>query len=144
MDAKQTPKWQIVENLIAAWEKIQERVSGVAVTPRAQIPAWWDPTVRRDVDVLVEALVGDRTIRIGIEVKAHGIPLDLGGMGQIVDLAKDVQLDHYCVASTSGYSKDAEKKAKHENVELMTVHEFKNSDFWVSPPPWQSGIQDGA
>jgi Restriction endonuclease len=133
LPAKPTPKWQILENVVATWEQIRQRMPGaITVTQRAQVSTTWDDTVRRDIDVLVEARVGERRIRIGIEVKDHGRPLDVGDLGQIVDLANDVHLDHYCVVSASGYTKDAEKKARHEGIELMTIQESVASNFWAS------------
>lgn len=123
---------QIAENVVAALQR-WTTVPGASITQKASVPVYDDPTEQRDVDVLVSIPIGGKTITIGVEVKDHGRPIDVGDLGQIVDLAREVRLSHYCVISTSGYTEGAEKKARRDGIELMTMEEFEQSEFFVSP-----------
>lgn len=72
--AKRAPRWQVVENVVAALERIRNVTPGMVLTQKAQVPVYHDPSRVRDVDVLVRYPVGTRTFSLGIEVKAHGRP----------------------------------------------------------------------
>lgn len=123
---------RIAENVVAALQR-WTTVPGASITQKASVPVFDDPTEHRDVDVLISIPMGGKTITIGVEVKDHGRPIDVGALGQIVDLAREVRLSHYCVISTSGYTEGAEKKARRDGVELVTMEEFEQSEFFVSP-----------
>lgn len=128
-----TPHWQVVENVVAVLEGVKANLPGMVVTQKAQVPVYHDPTRVRDVDVLVRFPMGERPFSLGIEVKAHGRPIDVGKMGQIVDLWRDVKLDRFVVVSTSGFSGDAVKKAEDNKIEMMTLEQFEHSDFLRVP-----------
>lgn len=132
--AKKTPKWQIVENVVAAVERVRAVIPGVEVTQKAQIPKAAFPDQTRDVDVLVEIPVQGRKIRLGIEVKNERRPIAEDELGTLVDLKNDLQLDRYCVVSTSGYTSAAHQKAAQNGIELSTLRPSDGSPFFASPP----------
>lgn len=129
-----TPRWQVVENVVAALEKVRSQVPGMTVTQKAQLPRLGDPNDTRDIDVLVELPVGDRTIRIAVEVKNKRRRMSIEQMGCIADLRRDIATDRFCVVSTSGFTKAARKKAAENGIELATLQEFERSEFWAYPP----------
>lgn len=131
--SKPTPAWQVVENVVAAIERVRAEIPGVEVRQKVQMPVAADPTRTRDVDVLVTVPVQGRLLTIGIEVKAKGRPVTVDELGCIVDIRNEVRLDRFCVVSTSGFSGDAERKAKQEGLQLETLREFANSSFWAKP-----------
>lgn len=131
---KKTPKWQIVENVVAAVERVRAAVPGVKVTQKAQVPKAAFPDHTRDVDVLVEIPVQGRKIRLGIEVKNERRPIAEDELGTLVDLKNDLQLDRYCVVSTSGYTSAAQQKAAQNGIELSTLSPNDGCPFFASPP----------
>lgn len=131
---KVAPRWQVIENVVAILEHVRGKVPGMVVIQKAQVPVYHDPSRVREIDILVRYPVGDRVFSLGIEVKAHGRPLIVGEMGQILDLWRDVRLDRFAVVSASGFSEDATEKAAREKVELVTLEEFKRSSFWQHEP----------
>jgi hypothetical protein len=130
---KRIPGWQVVENVVAALQKSSVQVPGLRVTQRAQLPRINDPTTTRDVDVLVEVSGPQRPIRTCIEVKNKKRPLTIEQVGCVTDLARDVEHDHFCIVSTSGFSRAARTKAAENNIQLVTLEEFERSDFWAYP-----------
>lgn len=132
-DDKRIPDWQVVENVAAALQKISIRVPGLRVTQRAQLPRINDPSTTRDVDVLVE-VPGPQPVRTCIEVKNKKRPLTIEQVGCIADLARDVEHDHFTIISTSGFSRGARTKAAENKIQLVTLDEFGQSDFWAYRP----------
>jgi hypothetical protein len=131
---KPTPRWQVIENVVAALETACRGVPGLTITQKAQVPVYHDTSRARDVDVLVRYPVGNRVFSLGIEVKAHVRPLTVGHLGQILDLWHEVRLDRFAVVSLSGFSKDAAIKAREAKLESWTIHEFERSEFWHREP----------
>ncbi len=128
------PRWQVVENVVAAIERVRAEIPGIIVTQRAQLPRLLDASATRDVDVLVELPVGGRVLRIAIEVKGRTRPLSIDQMGALVELWRDVAVDRFCVGSTSGFTAGARNKAAENGVELASLEEFQQSAFWAGPP----------
>lgn len=129
-----TPRWQVVENVVAAIERILGNTPGFTVTQKVQMPRLSNPSDTRDIDVLVEVPSGHRTLRVAIEVKHKHRPLSIDQLGSIADLKNDVAADRFCVVSTSGFSRAARVKAAENNIDLSTLEEFTHSDFWAYPP----------
>lgn len=129
-----TPRWQVIENVVAAIERIRTKIPGMVVTQKAQLPRLSDPSDTRDIDVLVEVPTGSRTLRVAVEVKNKRRPLSIDQLGCIVDLKRDVAVNHFCVVSTSGFTRAARTKAAENNIELADLEEFTHSDFWSYPP----------
>ncbi|MCZ7682422.1 MAG: hypothetical protein M5U28_27985 [Sandaracinaceae bacterium] len=119
--------------MVAAIERVRASVPGVEVIQRAQVAKTWDDSSSRDVDVLVHIPVQGRVLRIGIEVKYHGRRVTEDEMGQIVDLKNDVQLDRFCVVSTSGFSPKAVAKGRMHGVQMDTLRELEESTTFSSP-----------
>jgi hypothetical protein len=126
--------WQVVENVVAALERVRNQIPGMKVTQRAQVATIHEPGETRDVDVLVEIPAGGRTLSIGIEVKNKTRPIDLVGLGSIISLKEELHLDRFCVVSTSGFAKRAERLAWRKGIETLTMKQFETSSLWAVPP----------
>jgi hypothetical protein len=110
---KPTPSSQVIENVVAAMEQVKATVPGTTVIQKAQIPVYGKPARKpRDVDVLVRTPAGGQVYSLGIEVKDHGRPLDVGHIGKLVDHWHDVRTDRFAIVSTSGFTKDADEKSQ--------------------------------
>lgn len=128
-----TPRWQVVENVVAAVEAYYSRSQAdVVITKKAMLPHDDDPSRMREVDVLVRASVGRRVMRVGIDVKDEGNPLDVTKVEQLIGKASKLRksIDRFCIVSTSGYTRTAKEDADRAGVEAFTLH-----DICESPDP---------
>src|SRR5688572_20322035 len=80
------PKWQIIENVVAACERIRHDGIRAEIVQKAMLPVLTDPARRREVDVFVRLSVGGRVLTVGVEVRARGAPVDVPDIGSIIDL----------------------------------------------------------
>ena len=126
-------KWQIVENVVAALERIKATVPGTRVEQKVLLPCLGDPLDSREIDVLVTIPASGRTLRIGLDVKDEGRALSTEGLGTLVEKRDETGLENYCVVTTAGFSAAAERKAKRKGVHLMHLEEFTVSDVWTGP-----------
>lgn len=129
-----TPKWQMVENVVAAIERVRASVPGIEVIQKAQVPKAAFPEETRDVDVLVTIPVQGRIFLLGIEVKNEGRPIAEDEFGTLLDIKNELQLDRYCVVSTSGFTETARAKAARNGIELSTLNSTDGSAFFAAPP----------
>jgi hypothetical protein len=70
-------------------------------------------------------------MRVGIDVKNKAKRLDIVAMEQLAAMGEKLALDRYGVYSTSGFTEEAE--AKRHGVELFSMEEFEQSEFWAYP-----------
>jgi hypothetical protein len=128
------PNWQVIENVVAAIENARNRLPGMKVTQKAQLPRIPKPTELRDVDVLVELPVGGRMMTIAVEVKATKRRISMEEMGSIVDLRRDIAVDRFCVVSVAGFTKGARSKAEEHNIDITTLSQLESSEIFAYPP----------
>jgi hypothetical protein len=134
MASDKTPKWQMVENVVAAIERVRASVPGIEVIQKAQVPKAAFPDETRDVDVLVKVPVQGRVLQLGIEVKDEARRIAEDEFGTLLDIKNDLQLDRYCVVSTSGFTEAARAKAARNGIELTTLNASDGSPFFGAPP----------
>ncbi len=128
----QVKKWQVVENVVRAFEALRhEGLSELQVTQKAKLPMRNDPTITREVDVLVRYKAGGRQIRIGIDVKDEARPLDITMLEQLYGKLHELQLDRRVVVSTSGFAKTAFDYYSRMGLELIPMDEADTLD-WVA------------
>jgi Restriction endonuclease len=128
---KPTPMSQVVENVVAALERVKADVPGTEIIQKAQVPVYDKPARGpRDVDVLVRTPIGGRSYSLGIDAKDHNRPLDVGHIDKLVGHWRDVRTDRFAVVSTSGFAKDAAEKAREEKLELVTLERFDKSELF--------------
>lgn len=124
-------KWQLVENVVAALERIRSNVPGTRIVPKALLPVLADPQDHREIDVYLEVPVGDRTIQVGVEVKERSTRrFDTAQLGSLLDLKKEVGLHYLCVVCTSGFTQAAKRKADRSNVQLVEPDQVDDSGFF--------------
>ncbi|MBX7135015.1 MAG: restriction endonuclease [Fimbriimonadaceae bacterium] len=123
---KPAPKWQIVENVVAAIEMFYAKTSPSAkIIQKARLPQDDRPEQRREVDVLVVIPAGRRTARIGVDVKNEKAPLDVVVVEQLIGKYSKLRqsLDKYCIVSTSGFTQPALADAARAGVEALHLTE---------------------
>lgn len=119
------PRWQIVENLVAAVERQWNDVPGATVTQKAMVPER-TTSEAREVDILVSLPAGPRRLLLGIDVKHWDKRLDIEDLEQLGAKFNSLPLDRYCVVSTSGFTERARNKAQSYNVELRTYEQVRH------------------
>jgi hypothetical protein len=108
------PKWQVVENVVAAIERSHASVPGMRIIQKAVLLQRRGRQYPREVDVLVERPTDDRVERTGIDVKNERRPIDVEMLEGLAAKRKKLDLDCYVVVSTSGDSAAA-KVGVHEH-----------------------------
>jgi restriction endonuclease len=124
-------KWKVVENVVAAFERSLIAIVGTKVIPNSSVPERVSGT-RRQVDVYIEIPTGNRILRIGVEVRNECVPLDLVQVEQLVAKLGKLDIDRGCIVSTSGFTASGKEEAGRNGVELRTVTEIENPDWWLA------------
>src|SRR4051812_11704960 len=84
---QQTPEWKQLELLVAAIHR--QLAPDATVTHNAKLPGLLSETTRQ-VDVLVEQKIGQYSMRIAIDCKDYGVPVDVKGVEEFDGLVKDI------------------------------------------------------
>lgn len=124
-------KWQVLEGVVAAIEHALATVPGTRVIPNARVPSRGS-SKNRQVDVVVEIPTGPRLLRVGIEVRDKGHPLDVTQVEQLGAKLSNLELDRRCVVARSGFTRDAEEESSRWGLELRTITEIGVPDWWLS------------
>lgn len=130
MSSSETPKWKVVENVVAAIERSLNTAAGANVIRNASIQERISG-VPRQVDVYVEIPTGPRRLRIGIEVRDKSVALDLPEIEQLIAKLTKLDIDYGCIVSRAGFSATAKKEAARSGIELKTIAEVEHPDWWL-------------
>ena len=114
------PRWRVVENVIAAIERVDGHAGRWNVSQNVMV-AQKHSQRRRQVDVLAVCPSGTRTFKVGIDVKDVRAPLDIEDMEQLCAKGRALVLDRYVVISTSGFTEAALEEAERHRVEAVTL-----------------------
>jgi Restriction endonuclease len=131
MSTSMPPKWKLVENVVTAIERSLNTVAGTNVIPNASVPERISG-LPRQVDVYVEIPTGPRILRIGVEVRDKTSPLDLPEVEQLVAKIQKLDLDYGCIVSRAGYTASAKEEAERNGIELRTVTDIDNPNWWLA------------
>lgn len=121
--------WKTAENVVAAIETSLLSVPNARVVRNAMIPDRATGTGRQ-VDVLIEISVGDRTLRIGIEVRFKKQKLDVTEIEEFIG-KKTLDIDRLVVFARAGYTNEARKKAALAGIELRSIAEVERPSWWM-------------
>lgn len=82
-----------------------------------------------EVDIVIESNVGGIPIVIGVECTSKSRPATLEWYRQLVQKHSDLPISKTVLVSESGFSKDVYKKAKINNVDLLTLDEAIDTNW---------------
>ena len=85
---------------------------------------------KREVDVVVEAKVGEHELIVGLECVEHGRPADVSWVETMVGKHQHLPTDRLLLVSSSGFSRQAMILAASEGIDIMTPEEACDAD-WV-------------
>lgn len=107
--------WKKLEQLVAS---IQAQLApGAKVTHNAKLPGI-DSETARQIDVLIEANVGQYTFRIVIDCKDYKSPVDVKGIEEFYGEVQDVRAHKGVLVCPSGFTASARKRAKKLDIDL--------------------------
>lgn len=129
MDTPDTPKWKVTENVVAAIERSLNIVQGARVIHNASVPERISGAARQ-VDVYVVIPTGPRELRVGVEVRDKSCPVDLPEVEQLIAKLKKLDIDYGCIVSAAGFTASAKGEAERNGIEIRTVAEVGNPDWW--------------
>ncbi|SOZ17290.1 restriction endonuclease [Cupriavidus taiwanensis] len=109
------PDWRKLEQLVAS---IQAQLApGASVRHNVELAGVHSET-NRQIDVLIEANVGQYKFRIVLDCKDYKTPVDVKGIEEFYGLVQDVQAHKGVLVCPSGFSASAKKRAKKLDVDL--------------------------
>lgn len=83
----------------------------------------------REVDILIETVVGKHHVRIGIEVVDRSRPVSTPWVESIAQKHRDLPLDKSIIVSRSGFYRPARKKAQSKNISTLSFEEAIKADW---------------
>lgn len=130
MKPSDQPKWKVAQNVVAAIERSLNGVQGAKVIANASVQERVS-AIARQVDVYVEIPTGPRVLRVGVEVRDKGAALDLPEVEQLIAKLKKLDVDYGCIVSRAGFTANAKAEANRNGIELRTIAEVENPDWWL-------------
>ena len=83
-----------------------------------------------EVDVLVEAKVGNTPINLGFEIRDQSRPATVEWVREMSGKHRDLPVDKTILVSRSGFTTGASRKAESLGIDLLTVSEASDVD-WI-------------
>ncbi len=106
---------------------------GAKVTESAMVPGLTDDNPR-EIDVLIESMVGPYNLKIAVEAKDEIRRMDITKFESIIakySPTSGIKVDKVVVISRMGFSAQVEERATREGIELLTLSEAMVAD-WAS------------
>lgn len=85
--------------------------------------------INREVDISIRHKIGTHEFLTVIECRDRKGKEDVTWIEQIVTKTKDIKANKVLAVSTSGFTNPAKEKAKHENIILRTLRDFKAEEI---------------
>jgi len=112
------PDWQRFEQLIA--EIRRDLAPTATVSHNVKLPGR-DSETDRQIDVLLEQSIGQYTMRIVIDCKDYGKPVDVKGVEEFIGMVRDVGAHQGSMVCPKGFTTSAKKRAKRDNIALFSL-----------------------
>lgn len=97
-----------------------------------------DAGVEREVDILIEQVIAGHSVKIAIECRPRGRKDSVEWIDCIIGKAKSLDVDKVVAISKSGFSEAAERKAKANNIDTISLKQAAEIDW--SQYPIKPGI----
>lgn len=86
----------------------------------------------REVDILIEGQFGPYAMKVAVEAKDEGRPLDVTVVEQLISKYTgrcSIEVNKFVIVSRNGFTKGATEKAAAADVELLTFEEAKRKEW---------------
>lgn len=92
----------------------------------------------KEVDILLEIPVGQRTVSVGIECRDHKRRQSRPWIEEIDGKFKNLPIDKKVAVSSSGFTRTAQKEAAERHIELLTLEEAMAQDWPAKVNNWRA------
>ena len=107
-----------LEKLVA--EIHRELDPSAVVRHNVMLPGFLSGT-NRQIDVLIEPMTGPYTLKIIVDAKDHGRPIDVKGVETFIGMMQDVRAHQGSMVCPKGFTRNAKTRAESANVALFTL-----------------------
>jgi Restriction endonuclease len=105
---------------------------GARVTHNAKLLGL-ESEIERQIDVLIEQVVGPYPMRIVVDCKDYESPIDVKGVEEFAGMVNDVRAHAAAMVCPAGFTTTAKKRAKKLNISLFTPVDVSGSHRWSKP-----------
>ena len=120
------PKWRRYEDLVA---HVQSELAPDAEVLQDQLLPGSLTGTDRQIDVLIRQHVGQYEVLVVIDCKDWRRPVDVNGVGQFIDVVKDVGANKGVMVAAAGFSRAAKERAQRAGIELYRVVDPGDHDW---------------
>jgi hypothetical protein len=119
----------------AKWRKFEEAVVSIQknIAPNAKIKH--DDKIigrsgtERQIDISLRYHIGQFNILVIIDCKDWSSPVDIGDVGQFIDMVEDVGANKGALICNAGFTEGAKNRAKEKGIDLLKVVDTENPDI---------------
>lgn len=117
------------------WKKFEEVVASIQknITPGARITI--DEKIKgksgtvRQIDIVIRHNIGQYSILVVADCKDWKNPVDIGDVGQFIDMVEDVGADKGALICNAGFTEGARNRATEKGIDLLKVIDTENPDI---------------
>ena len=97
-----------------------------------------------EVDVVIEATVGQHALRVAVECRDHARPATVEWINELAGRYASLPVDRVVAVSRSGFSAGAKHRAKGTKVNLLTLKEAQETDWPGTFQGWRMAFVEVA
>jgi hypothetical protein len=130
----------MTENNKYKWKKFEEAVASIQknIAPGARITN--DEKIKgksgtvRQIDIVIRYNIGQYSILVVADCKDWKNPVDIGDVGQFIDMVEDVRANKGALICNVGFTEGARNRAKEKGIDLLRVIDTENPDIKLKIP----------
>lgn len=129
----QDENWQEFENLAT---KIQQELAPAARVEKNVKLLGKRSGVERQIDILIEEVIGQYRVLIVIDCKDYKKPIDVKGVEEFMGLVEDVGANKGAMIAANGFTETAKKRAKDAGIDVYRLVDTTSTKWsaYVSLP----------
>jgi len=125
----------MTENTKSKWINFEKAVASIQknITPGARITH--DEKIKgksgtdRQIDIVIRYSIGQYEILVIADCKDWKNPVDIGDVGQFIDMVEDVGANKGALICNAGFTEGAKNRAKEKGIDLLRVIDTENPDI---------------
>jgi hypothetical protein len=125
----------MTENNKSKWKKFEEAVASIQknIAPGARITnnekIKGKSGTDRQIDIVIRYNIGQYSILVIADCKDWKNPVDIGNVGQFIDMVEDVGANKGALICNAGFTEGARNRAKEKGIDLLKVIDTENPDI---------------
>lgn len=122
-------------NIKLKWRKFEEVVASIQknIAPNAKIihdeKIIGKSGTERQIDITIRYHIGQFNILVVVDCKDWKNPVDIGDVGQFIDMVEDVGANKGALICNAGFTEGAKNRAKEKGIDLFRVIDTENPDI---------------